>query len=187
MTLNRKRLGVLFLSLVVLLPVLHKSRAVPRREQAAFVRYSAGSRLLKIVGTGSRDGIYRFNDAVSTADANILTLCPASTICRMRENEKQYLDNGDVVKFNSINGNYCEISVGKMTVAERISLGIPLDPDSMSAPDWETLPGIGPALAQAITADRQKNGNFGELEGILRVPGVGQGKLEALDKYFAKP
>jgi len=151
------------------------------------VRYTAGSRLVKIVGTGSKDGIYRFNDAVTTTDAKILTLCPARVTCRVKANGEQLLDNGDVVKFSRINGNYYEISVGKMTVAERISLGIPLDPDSMSATDWETLSGIGPALAQAIIVDRQKNGNFGRLEEILRVPGVGQGKLAALRKYFAMP
>lgn len=187
MTLTRKRLGVLLLSLAVLLPVLYKSRAVPRREQAAFVRYTAGSRLVKIVGSGSKDGIYRFNDAVTTTDAKILTLCPVGMICRAGANGEQHLDNGDIVKFSRRNGNCYEISVGKMTVAERVPLGIPLDPDRMSAPDWETLPGIGPALAQAIVADRQKNGNFGGLEGVLRVPGVGQGKLAALRKYFAKP
>jgi len=187
LTLTRKRLGVLLLSLVVLLPVLHKSRAVPRREQAAFVRYTAGSRLVKIVGTGSKDGVYRFNDAVTTTDAKILTLCPARMTCRVGANGEHHLDNGDIVEFSRINGNCYEISVGKMTVEERVQLGIPLDPDRMSASDWETLPGIGPALAQAITVDRQKNGNFGGLEGVLRVPGVGQGKLVALRKYFAKP
>jgi len=78
------------------------------------------------------------------------------------------------------------MSLKNMTVAERISLGIPLDPDAMSAVDWESLPGIGPALAEAIVADRQKNGAFNGLNGIVRVPGVGQGTLKTLQTYFNK-
>jgi len=71
-----------------------------------------------------------------------------------------------------------------MTVAERISLGIPLDPDTMSVGDWEALPGIGPALAKTIVLERQKNGDFHSLEGVLRVTGVGPGKLKTVKQYF---
>ena len=63
-------------------------------------------------------------------------------------------------------------------------LGIPLDPDQMDADDWRCLPGIGPALALRILADRQENGEFGSLEAVRRVPGISGKKLHMLRKYF---
>jgi competence protein ComEA len=40
------------------------------------------------------------------------------------------------------------------------------------------LTGVGPALAAAIVADRQTNGNFATPEALMRVKGVGQRIVE---------
>lgn len=44
----------------------------------------------------------------------------------------------------------------------------------------ETLPRIGPALAQRILAWREENGPFTAVEDLLAVPGIGDKMLEAL-------
>ena len=49
----------------------------------------------------------------------------------------------------------------------------PVDLDMASAAEIETLPRIGPALAQRIVADRDAAGPFGSLEGLRRVRGIG--------------
>ncbi len=49
----------------------------------------------------------------------------------------------------------------------------PLDLDLAGAEDLDRLPGIGPALAARIVADREANGPFGSLEQLQRVKGVG--------------
>jgi competence protein ComEA len=59
----------------------------------------------------------------------------------------------------------------------------PVDLNRASAADLETLPGIGPATAQKIIDDREKNGPFATVEDLMRVPGIGQKKLEALKEY----
>ncbi len=48
-----------------------------------------------------------------------------------------------------------------------------LDMDHAGVEDLERLPGIGPALAKRIVADRESRGPFGSIEGFQRVKGVG--------------
>lgn len=55
----------------------------------------------------------------------------------------------------------------------RGALATPLDLDVASASDLVQLPGIGPALAVRIVADRDSLGPFGSLEGLQRVRGIG--------------
>jgi competence protein ComEA len=40
------------------------------------------------------------------------------------------------------------------------------------------LDGVGPALAEAIVADRQANGNFATAEALMRVKGIGARIIE---------
>jgi competence protein ComEA helix-hairpin-helix repeat region len=44
--------------------------------------------------------------------------------------------------------------------------------------ELDDLPGIGPALAEAIVAWREENGPFTAIEDLLNVPGIGESKLE---------
>lgn len=46
--------------------------------------------------------------------------------------------------------------------------------------ELQTLSGIGPTLAQAIVDEREANGPFETVDDLLRVDGIGKGKLEAL-------
>ncbi|WP_394936995.1 ComEA family DNA-binding protein [uncultured Ilumatobacter sp.] len=44
----------------------------------------------------------------------------------------------------------------------------------------ETLPGVGPATAAAIVAERDRNGPFLGVDDLERVPGIGPAKLAGL-------
>jgi competence protein ComEA len=48
-----------------------------------------------------------------------------------------------------------------------------LDVNAATAGELESLPGIGPALAEAIVADRRAHGPFPGAVGLTRVKGVG--------------
>ena len=45
--------------------------------------------------------------------------------------------------------------------------------NTMTRTDLERLPGVGPSLARAILAYRDKNGPFADLKSLERVPGIG--------------
>lgn len=52
--------------------------------------------------------------------------------------------------------------------------------NTLDAEALTILPGIGPALAQAIVAERAQGGPFHYPEDLLAVRGIGQGRLEAV-------
>lgn len=56
----------------------------------------------------------------------------------------------------------------------------PLDLNAATLDELDTLPGVGPATAQAIVAERERRGRFGAVEELLDVRGIGEAKLAAL-------
>ncbi len=54
----------------------------------------------------------------------------------------------------------------------------PLDINSASAAELESLPGIGAVLAQRIVEDRLANGPYASVDDLVRVRGIGPGILE---------
>lgn len=55
-----------------------------------------------------------------------------------------------------------------------------VDLNSATTDQLDALPGIGPVTAQKIVADRSSNGPFRNVEDLMRVPGIGPAKFDAL-------
>jgi competence protein ComEA len=53
----------------------------------------------------------------------------------------------------------------------------PIDLNEATVGELETLPGVGPAIAQAIVDYREENGPFSSVDQLLDVPGIGDIKL----------
>src|SRR5262249_31399618 len=56
----------------------------------------------------------------------------------------------------------------------------PVDLNTATAAQLDTLPGIGPATAAAIVHDREENGPFASVDDLARVRGIGPAKLAQL-------
>ncbi len=60
-----------------------------------------------------------------------------------------------------------------------------IDVEHASATELTRLPGIGPALANRIVADRQSHGAFGSIAGLRRVRGIGLALLDRLRPHLS--
>jgi competence protein ComEA len=58
--------------------------------------------------------------------------------------------------------------------------GAPVNLNSATAEQLDTLPGVGPATAAAIISDRQAHGPFRSVNDLGRVRGIGDAKLDQL-------
>jgi competence protein ComEA len=56
----------------------------------------------------------------------------------------------------------------------------PVDLNTADVAALDALPGIGPALAQAIVDHRDRNGRFQSVDQLVEVRGIGEAKLEQL-------
>lgn len=53
-----------------------------------------------------------------------------------------------------------------------------IDINTATSEQLQTLPGIGPVIADRIVAYREENGAFGSVGELMNVPGIGEKKLE---------
>ena len=152
-------------------------------EGAAFFRAGNGI-TVRLAGDFPRPGVYRFADGVSVATAIKMTLPGLQLGQASGTQPAAPLATGDIVTLTLSSGKSAVISTQSMGAKERMLLGIPLHPDLLKPGEWDLLPGIGPVLSARIDADRQKYGAFRSLDGLLRVPGIGPGKLALMKRYF---
>jgi competence protein ComEA len=59
--------------------------------------------------------------------------------------------------------------------------------NTADAAGLETLPGVGPVLAQRIVEYRELHGSFLQVEDLLDVPGIGEAKLAAMRESVIVP
>jgi competence protein ComEA len=60
-----------------------------------------------------------------------------------------------------------------------------LDINRASASEFDSLPGIGPTLAERVVQLRKQKGRFDSVEDLLEVKGIGPSKLGRLRPFAA--
>jgi competence protein ComEA len=65
-----------------------------------------------------------------------------------------------------------------LSAAERLVLGLPIDPNTAGESELAQVPGLSRSVARAIVAHRSAHGPFGDVEGLRAVKGIGPRRLE---------
>lgn len=79
-----------------------------------------------------------------------------------------------VLGFFLLSLNFLSVSSIQAQSGKKINI------NTASAAELETLPRIGPAVAQRIIDYREKNGKFNRIEDIMKVPGIGEKVFEQI-------
>lgn len=179
--------GVLSLVLLVLLLLaLNIGRQVFPRERPPAVLLAENEAISVELGQGfPRPGVYQFSDASLWKGVILLTDLDCARNLPDEHSETVLSGTGVKLDFSCSELNLLNISVSWMSAAKRMALGIALHPDRMTLEDWQSLPGIGPSLAERIEVDRQKNGDFGSLHALRRVSGIGPKRISDWQSYFS--
>lgn len=132
--------------------------------------------IVYITGAVPRPGVYalpknaRVQDAISAA-GGFLAEAEKSQI-----NLAALLEDGEKLDVPFLEGASPILGTpGPTVVAVTTEL---VNINTASAAELDTLPGIGPSLAQRIIDYRQQNGPFINAEDIINVPGIGAGNYE---------
>jgi competence protein ComEA len=168
---------VLVVLLFVAVPrVLHRgaSRVDVPPLRAPMPARVADSRLVVYVsGAVRRPGLYRLAKGTRIDDAIALAGGATRRADLIAVNLAAPLADGEqiVVPVRGVAG---------ATGGAGTSSTAPLDLNSASLEQLDTLPGIGPTTAQKIVDYRQQHGAFRSLEDLDAVPGIGPSRLEQL-------
>ena len=139
----------------------------------------------ELYGPGSSAGVYQLNDGLSVLDVIELTIFSSGHLSPSAESYVKPAINGARYGIAKKDQKIEIVQRGWMSAGKRIALGIALHPDRMSRSDWVALPGIGKKLAEKIHTDRQKNGDFGSLDALKRVKGIGPGRIATWRIFFS--
>lgn len=101
-------------------------------------------------------------------------------------NEKGYLYLSIIIIIAALSIYVYKVRIIKPeTAAERVgSEKISIDINSADRSELTALPGIGPALAEAIITHRDSAGFFNKKEDIMEVSGIKQAKYSQLKDYI---
>lgn len=186
---SRFRFILLFFAILITFPLLIKSQnnrssSVNSATPVVFFS-SSSSTLVSISGDVKHPGIYAVN--ASTMTMSVIKMAePISRIALFLPDGIELLPVNNGSNYNvSINSRgYANVEQKDIPASQRILLKIPLEINSMSATDLESLPGIGPVLSRKIIEYRHKNGGKMKFSDLIMVEGIGEKKYLQLEEYF---
>ena len=77
----------------------------------------------------------------------------------------------------------CQVLAQQMSAANRLILGLPLDINRVEVGDLVLVKGIGETTAKSIVHFRETHGRFKTVDELLKVEGIGEGRLQRQDPF----
>ncbi|MDY6847826.1 MAG: helix-hairpin-helix domain-containing protein [Thermodesulfobacteriota bacterium] len=180
------RQGVLLLiGAILTFLLLSQGRLLFSAQEPPVLPPAPSSQIIVEIAAGvPRPGIYQFSDGLPWLAVISLTNLDCVRPALQSGIPDASIANGQRLAFFCNSLNKLEVETSWMSAAHRMALGVSLHPDRMSVDDWQALPGIGPRLAERIEQDRQLNGDFGQIDRLRRVKGIGAGRISQWQNFF---
>jgi competence protein ComEA len=130
-----------------------------------------------ILGAVAKPGLYQLHDGARAVDAVAAAGGFTAEADRQQLNLARLVSDGEQIYVPKVG----EAGVGPpgSTVGGAATHGGKVNINTANQSDLETLPRVGPAMAQRIIAWRTANGRFATIEDLMSVTGIG-------DKTFAE-
>lgn len=150
------------------------------REASASARPSAPATVtVHVVGAVRRPGVYLLASGSRAADAVHAAGGLLGNADQSAVNLARVVADGEQIAV-PVQGASAGAAGGTAAGGARGAPRGKVDLNSATPEQLDALPGVGPATAAKIVADRTENGPFRTVEDLLRVPGIGAKKLDAL-------
>ena len=141
--------------------------------------------VVDVVGAVRRSGVVRLRSGARVLDAIAAAGGATSAADLTRLNLAAVLADGARVAVPSVGGSAPVVDPAAVSGAPAAGAGAPsadapVDLNTATEAQLDTLPGVGPATAAAIVNDRDAHGPFRSVNDLGRVRGIGDAKLEQL-------
>lgn len=162
--------------------------ALPPRGEAVVLQPPPGVPEIVIYVSGAVEapGTYRLPSGSRIEDALVAAGGVTARADSSRLNLAARLDDGEQVevpeKIRQAQGNGTTALAGNPT--QVTASGGPVNINTATLEELDTLPGIGPVTAQKIIDYRDANGPFQALEEIMNVPGIGPATFERIKELI---
>lgn len=135
-----------------------------------------GRLVVDVVGAVRRAGLYRLRDGDRVADAVARAggATPRADLAAVNLAAPLVDGTQIVVPLRGPTGSAASMGSGASGAAAKVSLG------NATVAQLDTLPGIGPVIAQKIVDWRTAHGPFRSVDALDDVPGIGPARIEQL-------
>ncbi|GHD39218.1 ComEA family DNA-binding protein [Mycetocola manganoxydans] len=175
--------GLITAVIVSLLGATGQARTLPLPSPTAAVDDGGGAAFyVHVLGEVTAPGVYSLRDGDRVVDAIAAAGGFTAEADQQAVNLARFLSDGEQILVLAVGA---APPPGQLPGAPG-GPGVPglqgdtVNLNTATTVELETLPRVGPALAQRILAWRDANGRFGAVEDLLNVPGIGDKTFETL-------
>jgi competence protein ComEA len=145
--------------------------------------------VVHVVGAVARPGVLELRSGARVVDAIKAAGGASADADLARLNLAAPVSDGERIAVPTVDGETPALDAGATSgpssATGEPAAGAPVNVNTADVEQLDALPGVGPATAAAIVADREANGPFATVDDLSRVRGIGPAKLEQLRPLVA--
>lgn len=138
------------------------------------VNAAGGILFVHVVGAVVRPGLYELHDGARVVDAVAAAGGYAETADQSSLNLARSVSDGEQLVVPVVGQAPAAVPGGAPAAGAKVNI------NTADATGLETLPRVGPAMAERIIQWREANGAFSSIEDLLSVTGIGQKTFDGL-------